>query len=284
MQKYFLLLVLSLIWGSQFMFMALITQDANPFFISFIKALLGALFLTALTLIFKRKNYQAQWGLYVFIAMFEVVFPFVFIAFGQKFVSSGVSAVIMALVPVFTLIIMFFATSKKLKIYEIVAVFLGFVGVVFISWNPQNFNIQMLLGLISLLLAAFSFAISLVLMQRLKSPTPILHMRNVLGIASVVLFIIVLILPQGFDFHFDEIQWSSLIILGVVHSAIAYVIYNILARQHGALFASFSNYLVPIIGLLLGFLFLNETIGFISFIGILIVFISLFISQQYNEK
>ena len=114
MQKYFLLLVLSLIWGSQFMFMALITQDANPFFISFIKALLGALFLTALTLIFKRKNYQAQWGLYVFIAMFEVVFPFVFIAFGQKFVSSGVSAVIMALVPVFTLIIMFFATSKKL--------------------------------------------------------------------------------------------------------------------------------------------------------------------------
>ncbi len=286
MYKYFLLICLSLIWGSQFMFIAMLTHDADPFFISFVKALLGAIFLMILSLLLKRKDYKKQWKLYILIALFEVVIPFVLIAFGQKFVDSGVTSVIMALVPVFTLLILFLFTSKKMNFYEVVSVILGFTGVIVISWSPKEFNMHTVLGLLCLLLAAVSFSISLVLMQKLISPTPILHMRNILGIASICLLIVLFFIPNSFEFQFNVKQWIALVILGVMHSAVAFVIYNILVNKYDPLLASFTNYLVPIVGLLLGLLFLKETISLVVLIGIVMIFISLIISQKkhYHNK
>lgn len=105
--------MLSLIWGSQFLFMALITHDANPVIISFIKALLGTVFLWVITLFLKKTVYQKQYGLYILIALFEVVIPFIFIAQGQRFIDSGITSIIIALTPIFTLLIMVLTMQKN---------------------------------------------------------------------------------------------------------------------------------------------------------------------------
>ncbi|WP_262492349.1 DMT family transporter [Macrococcoides bohemicum] len=278
------MVVLSLIWGSQFMFMALITQEGNPVFISFIKATIGTLFLSLLSFLFKQENYKKQWKLYILIALFEVVIPFVLIAIGQKFVDSGITSVIMGLVPVFTLLILFLTTSKKMKTVEVISVATGFLGIIIISWRPTNFNMYTLVGILCLLLAVLSFSVSLVLMKNLISPTPVLHMRNILGISSICLFILLFCIPNGFDFQFNGMQWSVLVILGVVHSAVAYVIYNSLVSNYDPLLASFTNYLVPIVGLLLGVLCLNESLNNNSLFGITMIFISIIISQKTNKN
>ncbi|MEJ7152906.1 EamA family transporter [Staphylococcus ureilyticus] len=123
MKKYLLLFLLSLIWGSQFLFIALITHDANPVIISFIKAFLGAVFLWIITLFLKKTVYQKQYRLYILIALFEVVLPFIFIAQGQRYIASGITSIIIALTPIFTLLIMVLTMQKKLKVLESFAIF-----------------------------------------------------------------------------------------------------------------------------------------------------------------
>ncbi|ASE37218.1 DMT family transporter [Staphylococcus pettenkoferi] len=282
MKKFGLLALLSLIWGSQFLFTAVIAHDASATFIAFGKAILGGIFLTIVTMLMQKGNYRKQWLLYIFIALFEVVLPFIFIAQGQRHVSSGISSVIMALMPVFTLLIMFIATSKKLNLFETIAIILGFIGVVFISWDPQHFDYDSILSLVLLVSATFCFAISLVLMQRLKDPAPLHHMRNVLYIASGMLLILLIIVPHAFTFDFNGGQWISLIILGIVHSALAYVIYNTLVNLYSPIFASLANYMVPVVGLLLGLIFLHEHLSVNAIIGIVVVFVSLVLSQKQS--
>ena len=198
MRKYTLLFTLSLIWGSQFLFIALITHDASSITISFYKALLATLFLFIMTLFMRKTPYKKQWGLYI-------------------------------------------------------------------------------------LIASLSFAISLVLMQNLQDDVPIHHMRNVLSIATIILIPITIFSSNTFTLHFDSLQWSSLIILGLVHSALAYVIYNILVRQYDAVFASLSNYIVPVVGVLLGVLILHEHLTLNIIIGSAVVLLSLIISQQVKS-
>ncbi|HJF21186.1 EamA family transporter [Mammaliicoccus lentus] len=74
-----------------------------------------------------------------------------------------------------------------------------------------------------------------------------------------------------------------MIILGLVHSALAYVIYNILVRQYDAVFASLSNYIVPVVGVLLGVLILHEHLTLNIIIGSAVVLLSLIISQQVKS-
>ncbi|MCJ1747958.1 DMT family transporter [Mammaliicoccus sciuri] len=284
MKKYLLLFLLSLIWGSQFLFVALITHDANPVIISFIKALLGAVFLWVITLFLKKTVYQKQYGLYVLIALFEVVLPFIFIAQGQRFIASGITSIIIALTPIFTLLIMVLTVQKKLKILESFAIFLGFIGIVVISWTPQQLNMQSYISIGLLLFASLSFAISLVLMQNLKSNAPIHHMKNILFIASGMLLLLLIIIPNTIDIKFDLYQWGALVILGVVHAALAFVLYNILVNKYDALYASLSNYIVPVIGVLIGFIVLNESLYVNTIIGIILVLISLILSQIGGDK
>ncbi|MBW0767593.1 MULTISPECIES: DMT family transporter [Mammaliicoccus] len=283
MRKYTLLFTLSLIWGSQFLFIALITHDASAITISFYKALLATLFLFIMTLFMRKTPYKKQWSLYILIAIFEVVIPFIFIVQGQRYISSGMASIIIALTPVFTLFILILIRQRKFNLVEIFALILGIFGIVILSWNPEKLGLVEYVSLGLLLIASLSFAISLVLMQNLQDDVPIHHMRNVLSIATIILIPITIFSSNTFTLHFDSLQWSSLIILGLVHSALAYVIYNILVRQYDAVFASLSNYIVPVVGVLLGVLILHEHLTLNIIIGSAVVLLSLIISQQVKS-
>ena len=283
MRKYTLLFTLSLIWGSQFLFIALITHDASAITISFYKALLATLFLFIMTLFMRKTPYKKQWSLYILIAIFEVVIPFIFIVQGQRYISSGMASIIIALTPVFTLFILILIRQRKFNLVEIFALILGIFGIVILSWNPEKLGLAEYVSLGLLLIASLSFAISLVLMQNLQDDVSIHHMRNVLSIATIILIPITIFSSNTFTLHFDSLQWSSLIILGLVHSALAYVIYNILVRQYDAVFASLSNYIVPVVGVLLGVLILHEHLTLNIIIGSAVVLLSLIISQQVKS-
>ncbi|MCD4516406.1 EamA family transporter [Staphylococcus aureus] len=62
---------------------------------------------------FEKTVYQKQYGLYILIALFEVVIPFIFIAQGQRFIDSGITSIIIALTPIFTLLIMVLTMQKN---------------------------------------------------------------------------------------------------------------------------------------------------------------------------
>lgn len=136
------------------------------------------------------------------------------------------------------------------------------------------------LGNVLLLLAAWSFAFSLILMEKLEDGSPIVHMRNILGIATALLLPMAFIFEQPLQLGMTGIQLGAVAILGIFHTAIVYMLYNLLISKEGALFASFSNYVVPVIGVLLGYFILKEPLFIQHFIGICIILCALLLSKE----
>lgn len=130
-------------------------------------------------------------------------------------------------------------------------------------------------GNMLLMFAAMSFAVSLILMGQLEGGSPVIHMRNVLWIASFFLIPLAFLFEHPLQMNINQIQIMSIIILGVFQSGIVYMLYNFLIQEEGALFASFSNYLNPVIGVILGYFILNEPLWLQHKLGILIIFLSL---------
>ncbi|MGF2098325.1 EamA family transporter [Mammaliicoccus lentus] len=132
--------------------------------------------------------------------------PFIFIVQGQRYISSGMASIIIALTPVFTLFILILIRQRKFNLVEISALILGIFGIVILSWNPEKLGLVEYVSLGLLLIASLSFAISLVLMQNLQDDVPIHHMRNVLSIATIILIPITIFSSNTFTLHFDSLQ------------------------------------------------------------------------------
>lgn len=128
MRKYSLLLLISCIWGSQFFFVALVTNDVGAVTLSLLKALIGAICLSIMSLFLKKENYLANSKLYIGIAIFEVVIPFVLIAQGQKYVSSSIASMLIAMVPIITSVLFVFFFNKKVSSFQTISILLGFWG------------------------------------------------------------------------------------------------------------------------------------------------------------
>lgn len=281
MSKYSLLLLISCIWGSQFFFVALVTNDVGAITLSLLKALIGAICLSVISIFLKKDSNHVNNKYYWAIAIFEVVIPFVLIAQGQKYVSSSNASIVIAMVPIITLIFVVFFFKKKVSKFQLISILLGLVGISILSWPTQEMDgSSTVFGNALLLLAAMSFARSLILMEKLGAGSPIVHMRNVLGIATVILLPMAMIFEQPFQLNMSGIQIVAVTILGIFHSGIVYMLYNLLIKKQGALFASLSNYVVPVVGVLLGYFILKETLEIRQFVGICIILCALLLSKE----
>ncbi|MED3986752.1 EamA family transporter [Peribacillus simplex] len=225
----------------------------------------------------ERRVPRSYYKWYIIIAFFEVVLPFVFIAQGQKSVPSSIAAVLIGMVPIFTILLLLAFFKRKSTRPEITSILFGFAGIVFLSWPTQGFQdlSNSIQGNILLILAAMSFGLSLIFMEKLNEGSSVIHMRNVLLIASALLIPISLFFEQSFKLDLARSQSIYLAILGIFHAGVVYALFNRLIRQEGALFTSYSNYIVPVIGMILGFFFLHEALSIHQLIGMGIIMMSL---------
>ncbi|MDM5358491.1 DMT family transporter [Peribacillus sp. RS7] len=285
MNKYLLLLVISCIWGSQFFFIALVIDNVGVITLSAIKACIGGICLLFIGFFLskeERRVNRSYYKWYIIIAVFEVVLPFVFIAQGQKTVPSSIASMLIGMVPVFTILFLITFYKRKSTMPEITSILFGFAGIVFLSWPTQGFHdlFTSIQGNILLILAAMSFGLSLIIMEKLNEGSSVIHMRNVLLIASAFLIPMSLLFEQSFKLDLERSQSIYLAILGIFHAGVVYALFNRLIRQEGALFTSFSNYIVPVIGMILGFFFLHEALSIHQMIGMGIIMMSLVFSDK----
>ncbi|MGG0414010.1 DMT family transporter [Peribacillus simplex] len=290
MNKYVLLLLISCIWGSQFFFIALVIDNVGVITLSAIKACIGGICLLFIGLFLskeERRVNRSYYKWYIIIAVFEVVLPFAFIAQGQKTVPSSIAAMLIGMVPIFTILFLIAFFKRKSTMPEITSILFGFAGIVFLSWPTQGFQdlLNSIQGNILLILAAMSFGFSLIIMEKLNEGSSVIHMRNVLLIASAALIPMSLLIEQPFKMDIERSQSIYLAILGIFHAGVVYALFNRLIRQEGALFSSFSNYIVPVIGMILGFFFLHEELSIHQLIGMGIIMMSLvFLDEKIITK
>ncbi|WP_312110828.1 DMT family transporter [Brevibacillus reuszeri] len=287
--NYLLLLGIGIIWGSQFFFVDLVIGSITPITLAAYKAMLGTVTLAILHLFHGNKEKRSAglgrkvWSLFIWIALLEAVIPFILIGWGQQYINSSTASILLGTVPIFTLIFMKIATPReKLSPWKWVSIFSGFGGLCLL-FGPTLSSLSFsgnIMGYLALVGASMSFALSLILLKHLPPISSILAMRNVLFVASVLLLPLAFLFEDPFHISLSWQQVIDVVILGVVQAGIVYMLYNTLIRRTNAAFASLTNYLVPLFGILLGTLILGDQVTWNSIAALVVIFISLAISEK----
>lgn len=288
--KYIFLILIALIWGSQFMVNKLVLNFFTPEGLAFLRAFIACLTLSSLipfsseskTTLSGSPPYTKKLPYILFlIGFFEATLPFYLISEGQLFIASAVTSILMASIPLFVLLLVFLFLKKQeqISIAKLLGVALGFVGVI-VLLSPDlkaGLGDLHLKGDLDILGGAFCFASSLVLIRAFVGPElpPIRTARAILFSAVIQLGLISLIRWQPFWHGAPTlINLIGILGLGIFAGGIVYVLYVILIRTAGATFTGFTNYLVPLVGVLLGVLVLNEPLHIETYIGLLIILLS----------
>lgn len=287
-KKYLLLLITGFIFGSQFLITKYALEGYTALEIGMFRNIFGMLALSFFTFFLPKKGDEApiSWFQYALIGFFEGALPCVLVPLGQEGVNSSIASVIISTMPIFVLLIApFILKNEHYHWKDTFSVLLAFIGV-FILVNPgwTNTWFKTVIPESAILLASMSWALSLILLKRLPHTSPFKMTRNILIAASIEIIIFWLIFGSPESLSFKPIPFLAATILGIGSSGFVYVSYILLIRLAGVNFASFSNYLVPVVGVILGSFFLQEQLTLHEGIGIALIIASLIFHSLVEYK
>ncbi len=253
---------LGVIWGVPYFFIKLAVQEMSPWVVAWSRITLAALVL--LPVAWRRGALHALGAHKLPIVAFgliEFVIPFSAISIGERWIDSSVTGILIASVPLTVRVIgRFFGLHEPLGKWRLVGLLLGFLGVALLLGFGNISGPLGWAGAGCMLLAAACYAVGPLIIQRhlkeLDSFGPIA--------ASLLFSSLVLLAPALATFPVarpSALALTSIVILGLVCTALAMLLMFYLVSHAGASRASVITYINPAVATLLGVLVLNERLG-----------------------
>jgi drug/metabolite transporter (DMT)-like permease len=258
-----LLLLLGTIWGSSYLFIKVAVTEVPVFTLVAGRLLFSAVILWGLVAVSGRKvpRSRSLWGTYTAMGFFSGTLPYALITWGEQYIDSGLAALLQSTMPFFTVIIAhFLARDERMTVTGVAGVGVGFAGVVLLMlpelWHGLEAN---LLGQLAVVGSSASYAYAAVVARnRLRDEPPLVNTLGQLTMGAVLTLPLSLLLERPFDLapSLPVVgAWLGLILLGTV---VAYVIYYAIIERTSATFVSMVTYIIPVNGLVLGAIVLDE--------------------------
>lgn len=266
---------LGLAWGSSFLWIKIALEELGPFTLVAFRLGFGLLGLIAVVL-YNRPAFPKQkrsWGILAMIGLTNVTLPFILITWGEVHIDSAVASILNSTVPLFTAVFAhFWLAEDRLSLKRLGGLALGFVGVMVLLGlsfeNEGDFQMN-LLGQGAVLLAAVLYAGSAIMMRKnIMSSTPMVQSFLQVMFASAFVWPTALVVETPFLMPQSPLVWGALVWLGIIGSCIAYLLYFYLLREVGPTRATMVTYLLPVVGVLLGWLFLDENLSWNLVLGV----------------
>ncbi len=265
--------VLGLIWGSSFLWIKIAVEDVSPFVVVSLRVLFGLVSL--LGVMYWQRQYiprdRATLLKYLFMGVFNVVVPFLLITWGETHIDSSLAAILNATTPLFVIVIGHFGLhDEKITLPKLAGLLVGFVGVIVLV--AQDFQPGMLqgnlLGQLAVLTAAISYAVALIFSRRyLRGTKPVVQSTMILVFATALMWIITPVVERPLVLPAQPIAWVAVLWLGVLGLCVAYLLFFWLNNVWGPTRASLVTYVFPVVGVILGVIFLNEPLNWNMVVG-----------------
>ena len=266
-RQFLILIALSLTWGCSFLFIKVIVDGGvEPMGMSAVRTLLGGATLIPFAWRARSAFHQTRqtWAWMIALGVLNFAIPWTLFGVAGSHVPSGVSAVGNAAMPLWAaLFSVVLLKADRLGGLRVVGLLLGFVGViVLMSEDVTQISASQAGSIALILLATCCYGISSVSIRRWLGHVPAVPLATVqVGTAAVLLMPAALLTGAFSNADFDVQVVSSLVALGTVGSGLAVVAMMYLIQNLGPVRASVVTYIVPPIGVLLGWLVLDEAIG-----------------------
>ncbi len=268
-----LLSILILFWGTSFMFTAIAIRTLDPVTVVFGRVLIGALILVGI--VYARglslPVSPREWLALTALGFMGNVLPFMLIAWGQLSVNSGIAGMIMATMPLITMILAhYFVDGEDLNAWKIAGFSLGIGGITLLLGPVFEGGGMAMLGGIAIFFAATAYAVNTILIRRLPRFNPLVGAAGMLITASCLLFIVWLFQSAPVADMSRE-SLISVVWLGIGPTAIASLVLFAVIERAGPTFLSTINYLIPVVAFLAGVVVLSEPLELSAVLALLII-------------
>jgi len=267
--------VLALLWGGSFTLIKVSLEGLSPAQLVLSRLVLGAAVLVAVAAIRRvaLPRDGTVWGHLAGAALFGNVLPFLLLSYGERTAGAGIAGVLIGATPLLTLTIAYAALSaERATARKVIGLVVGFLGILLVlaPWQNAGGSIG---GELACFGAAISYATSFVYVRKFLSPRGIAPLSLAAGQLLVAVLLQALVSPllQWGDVQLTGRVVASIVLLGVLSTGLAYVLYFRLIADIGATSASAVNYVVPIAAVVVGVLFLGEPVTWNLVAGGLVV-------------
>ncbi|MEZ9337897.1 DMT family transporter [Vibrio splendidus] len=276
-----MLILLSMLWGGSFFFVGVVVTDLPPLTIVALRVGIAAitLWIIALMIGLRPPKELRVWGAFLGMGLLNNVVPFALIVWGQTQIASGLASILNAATPIFAVVVAgILLPDERVTPLKLVGVGIGFVGVVVMIGLPALSGGGSLIAQLAIIAAALSYAFAGVYGRRFKAMeiNPIITAAGQVTASTMVLTPVALMVDGPLDVvAMNGDIWAAIVGLAVLSTAVAYILYFKILELAGATNVLLVTLLVPVSAILLGSLFLNESLKVIHFVGMLLIAIGL---------
>jgi drug/metabolite transporter (DMT)-like permease len=262
----------SVIWGMPYLFIKIAVDEISPSLLAWSRlALAAAVLLPVAWKLGALRGLRERWRILTLFAAVEMAVPWPLLGFGEVHISSSLAAILVATVPLFVaLLAMRFDHSERPTVTRLVGMLIGLAGVVALVGIDIGGAGDELLGALAILVVAFLYAIGpMIVKRRLSDVDPLGPVAASLGIAAL------LVTPFALAGLPDEVPsadtFASIAVLGLLCSALAFLLFFRLIAEIGPGRATVITYINPVVALALGVAILDESITTGVVVGLLLI-------------
>ena len=283
---YFLLTLLALIWASAFFNIKIATYSYGPLTIAFLRIFFGAIPIILLCYIKKIRieAFSKDWYWFASIGVINLVIPFFLIAYGVQKVQSNLAAILMASTPLTAATLAhFFTKNEKINLVKSIGILVGFSGIVFLFSDNILINENNIFSAFLILFGSCFYVIGGLLTLKISNKENENVTASILIWGALVLLPITLFFEQPWNLTPRLDSTLALIYLGIFATGIAWLLRFYILKHNGLVFQAQVAYLIPIFGVILGFLILNEVITSKIIISLIAVIIGIYIVKKGSK-
>jgi drug/metabolite transporter (DMT)-like permease len=281
--KWILLIILAMIWGSSFILIKRGLIALNPFQVGSLRIVFAGLFLLIIGFKTLPKIPRHKWKYVAITALFGTFIPAFLFSVAQTQISSTVSSILNSLTPLNTLVLGVFLFGLSFERKQIFGVVIGLIGSSILILNgAANHPEQNYYYAILIIIASICYATNVNLVKKYLSDLSPLTISTGNFTVMLIPALIILFSTGFFEIvNIDKVQHSSffIMILGVVGTGIANIIFFKLIQISSPVFATSVTYLIPVVAFFWGLLD-NESLTIVQFIGAFVILIGVYLSSK----
>ncbi|AGV19539.1 MULTISPECIES: DMT family transporter [Vibrio] len=269
--SFFRLLCLAAIWGGSFLFMRVAANTFGPAYLIEFRVTFAAVALLLIAVYLKKKlTLTAHTKHFFIIGLFNSAVPFLLFAYAAQTLNASTLAILNSTAPIWGALVGFVWYRSPLTAKSVLGMLIGIGGVaVLVGLDTSTIGEEAMLPIAASLMASFSYGIAT---NYTKNAPQVPAFDNAHGSMWAAVIWVLPLLPflpmRAEPSHFE---WSSVVTLGVVCTGFAYLLYFRLVSDIGPASALTVTFLVPVFGILWGYLVLDEPVGSNTIIGTILV-------------
>jgi drug/metabolite transporter (DMT)-like permease len=272
-----LLILLAALWGPSFLFIKVAVESIPPLTLVLGRVAVGAAFLLV-ALRLSRRSLPADrrlWRRLAVLALIHNALPWVLFSWGEQYIDSALASILNGTTPLFTIVLAhFLVPGDRMTASKVLGVLLGFMGLFLLILPSLAGGVQASTwGIIAVTIASASYGVAIIYSRNhLRGLPPLVAPTSQLILATLYMLPIALLVDRPWTLPLPPpVAWLSLLALGVLGSGLAFIVYYRLLESANPTYISMVTYVIPIFGVILGVLVLDEQLTWLTLAGFALI-------------